>query len=202
VVSVFSLSLVAVVASAEPDVVKRAQTHFRAGKTLYDLGQYPDAIREFAAGYALVPKPEFLLNLGQAYRRAHDLPQAREMFLRYLEKAPPNAPERGQVRDTLRELDAELEKAPPAPPPAAPPATDRPVEAVAAEPRLTPGAAPEPVVPEVVESPSPTRHLVWAVPLAVAVAVGIGVGVWAATRSPPDACAGATGLGCFDLRHP
>jgi tetratricopeptide (TPR) repeat protein len=188
------------IASAEPDVVKRAQTHFRAGKTLYDLGQYTDAIREFAAGYALVPKPEFLLNLGQAYRRAHDLPQAREMFLKYLEKAPPNAPERGQVRDTLKEIDDELEKSPPPPPPPG----DRPAEP-APEAKLTPAppAATEapPAAPELTESPSPARHLVWAVPLAVVVIAAAAVGVWAATRGPPDACAGATGLGCLDLRN-
>jgi len=78
----------AVALAAEDDPLRRAQTHFRAGKTLYDLGKFNDAIREFAAGYALAPRPEFLINLAQAYRRAGQPEQSKEMFERYLDKAP------------------------------------------------------------------------------------------------------------------
>jgi hypothetical protein len=41
-------------ASAD-DAKDRALTHFRAGEALYKLGNYTDAIREFAAGYELAP---------------------------------------------------------------------------------------------------------------------------------------------------
>lgn len=172
--------------AADADAVAKAQTHYRAGKTLYDLGNYEGAIREFAAGYSLVPRPEFLLNLGQAYRRGGDLPKAKEMYLRYLEKAPESAPERPGVHETLQELEAELRAQPP-------PASDRPEAST-----LVPKApVTEPAAQ--IEAEKPFNHAVWAVPVAVAVAVGVGVAIFFATR-PPDACGTAGGLGCFDLR--
>ncbi len=181
-------------AGESPELVARAKTHFRAGKTFYDLGQYDEAIREFAAGYAMVPKPEFLLNLGQAYRRNRESAKATEMFERYLEQTPPNAPERAQVKDMLAELRAERAATPkPAPPRDAPLVT---------APSMVPNTLQTPEAPTeaVAAPPSATRHLAWALPVAAVVIAGAVVGVWAATRPAPDPCAGAAGLGCLDLR--
>src|SRR3954467_11063977 len=76
------------------DPVASARTHFEAGRALYQLGNYNDALREFAAGYELAPRPQFLLNLGQCYRELDDLQHAREMYQRYLHDAPPTDAER------------------------------------------------------------------------------------------------------------
>ena len=189
--------------AAETENLNRAQTHFRAGKTLYDLGKFTDAIREFAAGYALAPRPEFLLNLAQAYRRSGELEQAKEMFERYLEKAPAGARERVAAKEMIVQLEGELE---------AQRALHRQEQASAPR-EVSPAAVPLPVPLPVVEhapgvavvappiaEPSSARHLAWIIPVGIAVAAGIGAGVFLATRSPPDACAGAGPLGCFDLR--
>ncbi|MBK7862145.1 MAG: hypothetical protein IPJ65_26725 [Archangiaceae bacterium] len=177
------LALALAFGAADAEALKQAQTHFRAGKTHYDLGHYPEAISEFAAGYALVPRPEFLLNLGQAYRRNRELARAKEMFERYLEKAPANAPERQQVRETLAELAAQSEvDSAPSPPPS-----------------LTPAVKAAPAAVQLEAQPGPARHLAWAVPVAVVVVASVVTGIVLATRST-DACASAQGLGCWDLR--
>src|SRR5262245_45858671 len=79
------------------DALARARSHFEAGRALYSLGNYTDAIREFSAGYELVGKPQFLLNLGQCYRKQNQLQRARQMYQKYLSQAPSSDPERPQV---------------------------------------------------------------------------------------------------------
>src|SRR5262245_3449290 len=181
------LLIAAVAAGATAEDTRRAQTHFRAGKTQYELGNWSDAIREFAAGYALVPRPEFLLNLGQAYRRAGDPAKAREMFRRYLEKAPPSAAERPQVVEMLAQLDEQL-AAPAAPPPPAESAPQPQQQAAADVPvaqPLVPAAAAQPAVDTSAAAPEPERRVgLWVgVAIAVvAVAAAAGVGAWYATR--------------------
>src|SRR4051794_25921696 len=76
--------LVAGTLRAEPDREERARAHFEAGRVQYNLGDYKGAVREFAEGYRLVPRPQFLVNLGQAYRRLGQLERAREMYNRFL----------------------------------------------------------------------------------------------------------------------
>jgi tetratricopeptide (TPR) repeat protein len=103
--------------------IEQAQTHFAAGATFYRLKNFHAAIREFAAGYALVPRPEFLINLGQAYRQLDDLERARAMYLSYLREAPADAKDRQNVTTLLREVDEELSKREPTtspPPPESP----------------------------------------------------------------------------------
>src|SRR4051794_17898806 len=106
--SIGLLSWALAAAAADDETMRQAHTHFKAGKAFYDLGQYEDAIRELAAGYALAPRPEFLINLGQAYRRAGEPRKAREMFQHYLEEAPAGAPQRVQVSELVTQLDTEL----------------------------------------------------------------------------------------------
>jgi tetratricopeptide (TPR) repeat protein len=93
-----ALSIKPTLASEAPPDTTRAKNHFEAGRALYYLGNYAEAIREFSAGYELTRKPEFLINLGQAYRKLEDLPRAAEMYQRFLDTAPPTAPEREQAR--------------------------------------------------------------------------------------------------------
>jgi hypothetical protein len=179
-------------AQAQPeDNLSRARTHFEAGRALYQLGNYNEALREFAAGYQLAPRPQFLLNLGQCYRKLDDLANARLMYERYLKDAPPSDPERPQAQQILAEIDKQIadRQAPPTPPPTVtttPPSTsEQPAEAT-----LTTTAPPP--------KKSWIKRNWWIIPVgAVVVGVGVGLGVYYGTRSP-DPCSGAN-LACWDL---
>jgi tetratricopeptide (TPR) repeat protein len=94
---------------SETDAMSRARTHFEAGKAHYQLGHYDDAIRELSAGYALVPRPDFLLDLGQVYRATGELERARELYDKYLRVAPPVDPQRPNVTALIGEIDRLLE---------------------------------------------------------------------------------------------
>ena len=80
VVAVVVLAGAAATARGEGDRESRARAHYEVGLGMYHLGNYRDAIREFSAGYELSPRPQFLINLGQAYRKLGELDKAREMF--------------------------------------------------------------------------------------------------------------------------
>src|SRR5262249_3022185 len=62
--------------------------HYESGTVAYKAGRYADAISEFEIGYALSPRPEFLLSLAQSYRRLWRYPEAREYCDRFLAVAP------------------------------------------------------------------------------------------------------------------
>jgi len=178
------------------DNVARARTHFEAGRALYQLGNYDEALREFAAGYQLAPRPQFLLNLGQCYRKLGDLQKARAMYQRYLHDAPSSDPERDQAQQILAEIDrqiADKEAAASAPPvTVAPAATASPPAATATPATATLTAT----------APPPRKSWIkrnwWIIPVgAVVVGVGVGLGVYYGTRAP-DPCSGAN-LTCWDL---
>src|SRR5947207_10630860 len=84
------------VARADSDVETRARGHYEIGLGLYRLGDYRGALKEFAAGYELAPRPGFLLNLGQTYRRLGRLGRARDLYKQFLAAAPGNDPQRSQ----------------------------------------------------------------------------------------------------------
>jgi tetratricopeptide (TPR) repeat protein len=161
------------------DASEKARAHFEAGRTLYEYGRYAEAIREFTAGYELVHRPEFLLNLGQAYHQLNDLPWARRMFEQFLEQAPPDDTYRPQVRQMLDQIAAEELKGAGAAVRAA-----SPVPQITAS--ATPAAAPR---------KSAVRRYWWIFPAAAVVLAGAAVGIYFAVR-PADACAGAP-LGCY-----
>jgi len=178
------------------DDISRARTHFEAGRALYQLGNYDEALREFAAGYELAPRPQFLLNLGQCYRKLDNLEQARAMYQRYLHDAPVSDPERAQAQQILAEIDRQIADkqaaaaAAAAPPPTAPTGTTAaPASAPTATATLT-AAAPA-------RKPWIKRNW-WIIPVgAVVVGVAVGLGVYYGTRAP-DPCSGAN-LVCWDL---
>ena len=180
------------------DDLARARTHFEAGRALFHLGNYTESVREFAAGYQLAPRPLFLFNLGQCYRKLDDLTKAREMYQRYLRDAPPSDPERVEAQDELVEID-KLIAARPSPPP--------PVKTTKAEPpprvaQPAPSLAPAPTAVALTHAaPPPKKSFIkrhwWIIPVSVAVVgVGVGLGVYYGTRSNP--CDGAN-LACWDL---
>jgi tetratricopeptide (TPR) repeat protein len=83
----------------------RARAHFDAGNAHYAAGRYPEAIREFQAGHALVPRPSFLLNLGQAYRKIGDLDHAKDAYVAYVRSLPDDSPLRDQAMRVLAEIE-------------------------------------------------------------------------------------------------
>jgi tetratricopeptide (TPR) repeat protein len=165
-------------------VQSRARAHFEAGRALYSLGSYTDAVREFTAGYQLVPNPTFLINLAQAYRKLDDLPKARAMFEKFLAEAPTDDPYRPQSEQLLKQIGP----APPSPAPLPEPAA-----------RLTPPPTPDRSAPP----PPPRRFLRrhwWIIPVSIAAAAGLAVGIYFAAR-PSDPCGPAT-LGCLAAPAP
>ena len=87
----------------DPD--KAAQAHFKQGKAYLDAGVYDEAIKELEAGYKLSPLPEFLFNIGQAYRLAGNKVAAKQSYLKYVELVPD-----GEFADQARVIIATLTK--------------------------------------------------------------------------------------------
>ena len=196
------LLLVSAVAHAQSDdAMARARSHFEAGRALYNLKQYTDAIREFSAGYQLVSKPQFLVNLGQCYDRLAEgssdpgekrdaLEHSRNMYKKFLEDAPPKDPLRDQVAQIVAELDKKI-AALPAPVPKK--AQTEPA------PKLEP-AAPVPAVTQ--EAPPPKKksgiaRFWWLIPVAAVVVVGVSLGAYYGTRPTGPDCSTAT-FGCIN----
>jgi tetratricopeptide (TPR) repeat protein len=161
-------STCAVRAHADSDGVEaRARAHFRAGKALFETGDYERAIDELAAAYQLAPLPDILFNLGQAHRLKGDKKIAADYYRRYV-VAKPSGMVSDQARRRLAELEAEwpAATAPPAPPSLAPP-------------RALIVAARAPLVEKRAPAPRRSKRWLW-LPLtagAAAIAVGVGLGV-------------------------
>jgi len=175
-----TLALVGVANMARADdKTVRARAHSEAGRALYSIGDYDAALREFVIGYQLVPKPQFLVNLGQTYRKLGQIDKAREMYGKYLTEAPEDDPHRASVLQILGELDHEAP--------------------VAQQVRITP----PPTAPiAVVAGPElrrfNRRHLGWILPTTALVLAGVAVGVYFGVR-PSDGC--QPGLACIDSTH-
>ena len=172
------------------DAIQRARTHFEAGRALYNLGNYTDAVREFSAGYQLAPRPQFLVNLGQCYRKlgGHDnLVKARDMYQKFLDESPPADPDREQVKSLLADIDTELAAAPAPPPP---------------EPKVEPQPAPNVLVAAPAEKRSFHKRHPWAIPVITTVAVlavaGIAVGIYFAVKPSGQVDCSSASLGCID----
>jgi tetratricopeptide (TPR) repeat protein len=180
-------------APGDDDLQSRARMHFQAGETFYKLGNYREAVREWAAGYDLVPKPEFLIDLGQAYRQLDDLEQAHAAFQKYLAEAPASDRRRSEVAQIDRRIQEQLaaRRAP-----ATPAEKPRPPAAATGETAhasVPAAAAPDAAAPQVDAHPSKRRIWPWvlgAVLVAVA-AGGIALGVALGTaRGDPQSTIG------------
>jgi tetratricopeptide (TPR) repeat protein len=179
------------------DDLSRARTHFEAGHALYNLGNYTEAQREFAAGYQLAPRPGFLLNLGQCARKLGNVERAQEMYRRFLAAARADDPQRAEATQVLAELDQQIADRPvvsPSPPPVA-----QPQPAVIAAPTVQPAAL------TLTASPPARKSWIkrnwWVIPVGgVVVAAAVGVGVYFGTR-PASACKSGD-LACWNLSQP
>jgi tetratricopeptide (TPR) repeat protein len=96
-------------------LVERARRYFASGNEHYAAGRYHEAIRHFQAGYALVPRPNFLVNLGQAYRKVGDLARAKEAYVSYVRALPLDSPLRDQALQVLAEIEVQLQERRPEP---------------------------------------------------------------------------------------
>jgi tetratricopeptide (TPR) repeat protein len=107
------------VTQAEPQdpSFQRARQHFEDGNAHYTAGRYAAALEEFQAGYRLVPRPSFLLNMGQTYRKLEDLPKAKEAYIAYLRTLPDNSPLRAQIAQIVVDIELQLGQRPSEPVP-------------------------------------------------------------------------------------
>jgi tetratricopeptide (TPR) repeat protein len=151
--------------AAPPDEADAGRIHFDAGRKLYELGRYAEAIGEFQSGYEATMRPAFLINIGQAYRRLGNQEQARLYYRQYLSTQPDDAESHAKREDAQRAL-REIDDVP-SPPPAVP---------VEKPPLLQ--VAPTPPVDKPVERPSFVRRYWWIFPVAALVLAGAAVGIY------------------------
>jgi tetratricopeptide (TPR) repeat protein len=108
-VLLIALAWTGLAAAAPPDGREaQARRHFSEGQAHYQAGRYPEALAAFQLGYALSPRPEFLINFAQVYRKLGQHERALVECERFLATAPP-APLAEQARRlaaTLREEQA------------------------------------------------------------------------------------------------
>lgn len=160
-------------APARADDARDAREHFQKGRTLYDVGRFDEAAREFEAAYQIKPDPALLFNLAQAYRLAGKNQPALIAYRSYLRNLP-NASNRAQVEASIAELQRIIDeqqhaqKSPPV-------ETLRP-----GQPSETPTVVATPPPPPPAHTPVYKRWWLWTavgVVAATGLAVGLGVGL-------------------------
>lgn len=82
-----------------------ARRHFKQGREFLDADAYSEAIGEFETALSLMPLPELLFNIAQAYRLKGDAKHALQMYTRFVEVIP-----EGQIADEARAHIAVLTK--------------------------------------------------------------------------------------------
>jgi len=129
------LLLGAVAHADEEQEKQRGKAIWNEGNTLYNLGEFAEAIKKYEEAYRINPNPNILYNLGQAHRQKKDYEAAIFNFRAYL-RLKPNAPNQTVVLDLIKELEELVDKQktseqkPPVnvetpPPPAPPPLEER-----------------------------------------------------------------------------
>jgi tetratricopeptide (TPR) repeat protein len=170
--------------------VQAARSHYELGRVLFKENKFVEALKEFEAGYALVPQPRFLLNMGQAYRSLKQPHHAVEMYEKFLTLVPPGDPDRAQVDELLTVVRAEADKMPrPAAPPLQPPPAPAPAPSASA-PATTIVAAPRP-------KQSFARRHWWLFPVVGVAVAGLAVGLGVGLTQSGGACRGSEP--CLDL---
>lgn len=88
---------------------EQARAHFRAGRSLYDLGRFRQAAQEFEEAYRLSQRPELLFNAYVAFRDANDLAGAVRSLGAYLDLVQ-DAPDRVNLQARLASMSEALEQ--------------------------------------------------------------------------------------------
>lgn len=97
-------------APVSPEKKKAAATAFNRGEEAYAAGNFSDAGIAFEEAYGHVPHPSALWNAARAWNRAGDLARAANLFAKYLNEAPQNAPDRKSAVTSLELLSTKLGK--------------------------------------------------------------------------------------------
>lgn len=100
---------------------KKALELYDRAKVQYDLGHWKQAIDLWVQAYETFNAPEFLFNIGQAYRQDGNCDRALFFYRRYL-ASKPGAKNRGEVEGFMKELEGKC-KGPTQPEPPAPDGT-------------------------------------------------------------------------------
>jgi tetratricopeptide (TPR) repeat protein len=85
----------------------RAKSHAKEGDRLYDLGEYRLAAAEYREAYELLPLPDILFNLAQAYRLSGDAREAVRCYRRFLELADKSSSATQKAKEHLDRLIAD-----------------------------------------------------------------------------------------------
>lgn len=148
--------------SGSCDKKRECAERLRTGMSAYKGQNFPTALQEFQAAYAIAPDPVLLLNLGRTYFRLDQPDKALEYYLRF-EGAAPNLDE--ETTKSLERYKAEAREAlaqkAPQPPPA-------------------PSPAPVPAAPPPPPPPTPVYKKWWfwtATGIAATSVVGLGLGL-------------------------
>src|SRR5258705_2801369 len=125
----------------EPAMKPEARAHLERGLAAYGDKDWPRAIREFRAGYAIDPRPDFLFAWAQSARLSGDCAAAIDLYQEFIATGP--SPEQSDAAQKM---------------------TDRCRESLAAAPAETPEPAPPRVVAKApAERPpsAPTSERAW-----------------------------------------
>jgi tetratricopeptide (TPR) repeat protein len=95
------VALLSIQAWAQPATT--ARDHYKRGTTMFDLGRYLDAAKEYEAAFELKDDPVLLFNIAQAYRLGRSYPDAARSYRAYLRRLP-EAKNRDEVLARLREM--------------------------------------------------------------------------------------------------
>lgn len=167
--------MVSTAIAAPPSQEDQARAHFLAGQADYSAGRYEEALHEFEVGYALAPRPEFLVNFAQTDRKLGRYQAAVVHLEQYLATgpAPALADEARRLLNAVREEQSHVVPSP-APVVLAPP---------------PPAPAPKPK----------SRAWVWGVVLPAVALVAAGI-VTAAVLSEPETTWPSSTLGRYSFR--
>src|SRR5450432_3186377 len=85
----------------------KARDLYAQGEAAFKAGRYDDALTEFEAGFAAVPRAGFVLNIGHVYRKIGKLRNARSAYKKYL-LMEPDSKFRDNVLAVIAEIDSAL----------------------------------------------------------------------------------------------
>jgi hypothetical protein len=88
----------------DAEVMQMAKEHYRLGLEAFKKADYKTAIKELKRAYLLKQLPPLLLNIGATYRKMGNLDLATHFYKKYLDEAPADAKDRGEVEGILAEI--------------------------------------------------------------------------------------------------
>jgi tetratricopeptide (TPR) repeat protein len=104
---VLALALITVATPAQANDKRAAAAAFQRGRSLYDAGQFADALAAFKEGRDAYPLPGFLVNIGQCQRKLDRLDEAQSSFQQFLASDSSDDRTRTEVKEALDEITAE-----------------------------------------------------------------------------------------------